>query len=79
MYPLVQEGEKIKFIYLKLPNILHENIISFPNVLPKEFNLDQYIDYDLQFEKSYMDPLKLVVEAINWDLENRQTLEQFFI
>ena len=78
-YPLIQEGEKIKFIYLKLPNILHENIISFPNVLPKEFRLDQYIDYDLQFEKSYMDPLKLVVDAINWDLENKQTLEQFFI
>ena len=78
-YPVVQEGEKIKFIYLKLPNIIKENIISFPNVLPVEFDLNNYIDYDLQFEKSYLDPLKLVVDAIGWELEEKSSLEDFFL
>ena len=57
-YSLIQNGEKIKFCYLKKPNIIHENIISFIQDFPRELGLDKYIDYDLQFEKSFVEPLE---------------------
>ena len=77
-YPLIQEGEKVKFCYLKMPNSLRENIISVPGILPKEFNLDSYIDYDLQFDKSFLDPLSIILDVIGWSPEKRATLEGFF-
>jgi DNA polymerase elongation subunit (family B) len=77
-YPLIQEGEKVKFCYLKTPNSLRENIISVPGILPKEFNLDSYIDYDLQFDKSFLDPLSIILDVIGWSPEKRATLEGFF-
>jgi DNA polymerase elongation subunit (family B) len=78
-YPLIQEGEKIKFVYLKTPNPIGENIIAYLQTLPKELNLDKYIDYDRQFEKSFVEPLKNVVETIGWQVERRGTLESFFV
>jgi DNA polymerase elongation subunit (family B) len=77
-YPIIQEGEKVKFCYLKLPNPLRENIIAVPNVLPKEFELNRYIDYDLQFEKAFLDPLSIILDVISWSPEKRSTLEAFF-
>ena len=70
-YPIIQEGEKIKFIYLKTPNPLQENCISFFSDIPKEFNLDKYIDYQTQFEKSFLEPLKKVLGCISWDYEKK--------
>ena len=78
-YPLIQEGEKIKFVYLKTPNPIGENIIAYLQTLPKELNLDKYIDYDRQFEKSFVEPLKNVVETIGWQVERRGSLESFFV
>jgi DNA polymerase elongation subunit (family B) len=77
-FPLIQEGEKIKFIYLKTPNPIGENVISFFQSIPPEFGLEKYIDYQLQFEKSFLEPLKSVLECIGWDYERRGTLSSFF-
>jgi len=77
-YPLIQEGEKIKFLYLKMPNPIQENVISFFSTLPVEFNLDKYVDYKKQYEKSFYEPLKNVVECIGWNTEHKVSLMNFF-
>ncbi len=77
-YPVIQEGEKIKFIYLKTPNPIGENVISFFQQLPTEFNLEKYVDYQLQFEKSFLDPLRNVLESVGWQSEKRGNLMSFF-
>ena len=77
-YSLIGNGEKIKFIYLKKPNIIQENIISFIQDFPMELGLDKYIDYELQFEKSFLEPLKSILDAIGWKTEQTITLESFF-
>jgi len=77
-YPTIQEGEKIKFVYLKEPNPIGENIIAYFQTLPSEFKLDKYIDYDMQFDKSFLEPLKNVLDTIGWQVEKRGTLESFF-
>jgi DNA polymerase elongation subunit (family B) len=74
----VKNGSKVKFCYLKTPNPMMENVISFSTFLPKEFELDQYIDYEMQFDKTFKDPLKLVTDAINWNVDQVNTLESFF-
>ena len=77
-YPVIQNGEKVKFCYMKLPNIMNENVISFVSALPKEFKLEQYIDYDLQFQKSFVEPLGVILDKIGWTTEPVSTLESFF-
>jgi DNA polymerase elongation subunit (family B) len=77
-YSLIQNGEKIKFIYLKKPNTIQENVISFIQEFPKELNLDKYIDYELQFEKAFLEPLKSILDAIGWNVEKTTSLESFF-
>ena len=77
-YSLIGNGEKIKFIYLKKPNIIQENIISFIQDFPKELGLDKYIDYELQFEKSFVEPLKSILDAIGWKTHHTVNLESFF-
>ena len=76
--PLIKEGEKIKFIFLKEPNPIQSNIIAFPQSLPKEFDLDKYIDYNTQFEKSFVEPLKIILDSIGWKTEHVSSLEDFF-
>ena len=78
-YSLIQNGEKIKFCYLKKPNILHENVISFISDFPRELGIDKYVDYDLQFEKSFLEPLKTILDAIGWNVEKKVNLESFFL
>ena len=77
-YSLIQNGEKVKFCYLKKPNIIHENIISFIQDFPTELGLDKYIDYDLQFDKAFLEPLKIILDAIGWNVEKTVNLELFF-
>jgi DNA polymerase elongation subunit (family B) len=77
-YQTIKEGEKIKFIYLKEPNPLQATVISFLSTIPKEFDLEQYIDYNTMFEKTFLEPLKSVLDPINWVAEQRNSLEDFF-
>ena len=77
-YSLIKNGEKVKFCYLKKPNTLHENVISFIQEFPKELNINQYVDYDLQFEKSFLEPLKAILDAIGWQVEKKISLDAFF-
>ncbi len=77
-YELIENGSRIKFCYLRMPNTIKENVIAFPDVVPKEFGLERYIDYEKQFEKTFIDPLKLILDAIGWTVEEQQTLEDFF-
>jgi len=74
----IQEGEKIKYMYLKTPNPIHENAISFFGELPKEFGVEKYVDYNVQFEKSFYEPLKTVLQCIGWLPDARVSLLQFF-
>lgn len=77
-YELIKEGEKIKYIYLNRANPIREDVIAFPNVLPQEFGLHRFIDNDTQFEKSFLDPANIILDAIGWSAEERNSLEDFF-
>jgi len=78
-YQVIQEGEKIKFIYLKQPNLFNNNTLAFLSGLPKQLDAEQYIDYDLQFEKSFIEPLSIILSTINWQTEKIETLDCFFV
>ena len=78
-YELVQNGEKIKFVYLKTPNSIKENVIAYANDLPKELDLHRFVDYNKQYEKAFVDPIKHLLDALNWDVEPVATLEDFFV
>ena len=77
-YPIIKEGEKVKFCYLKEPNPLHNNTIAILNELPTEFELEKYIDYNIQFEKAFLEPIKTITDSIGWDVEKKFTLDSFF-
>jgi len=78
-YQYIKEGEKVKFSYLKDPNPTGDKVISITNSLPREFELEKYIDYDTQFEKAFLEPLKGVLDVIGWETERKSSLDNFFI
>ena len=78
-YPIIKDGEKVKFLYLRTPNRIGENVVSFFQTLPTEFGLDKSIDYDLQFKKSFLDPLQVILDTIRWQAEKVPSLEEFFV
>ena len=78
-YELITNGDRIKFVYLKMPNAIRQNVIAFKDVLPKEFKLHNQIDYDLQFDKTFIEPLNLILNPIGWRAEEIATLEDFFV
>ena len=72
------DKEKVKFCYLKMPNPIQENVIAVPAVLPKQLGLDKYIDYELQFEKAFLQPIKTILDVIGWQTEKRASISSFF-
>ena len=76
--PPISDGDKVRFAYLKMPNPVRDTVIATPDELPIEFNLDKYIDRELQFNKSFLEPLKSITSIIGWDTEERATLDDFF-
>jgi len=78
-YPIIRDGDKIKFAYLRTPNPARDSVISSPGDLPKVLNIHPYVDYETQFDKSFMEPIKSILDAVGWQIKDRrQTLEQFF-
>jgi DNA polymerase elongation subunit (family B) len=77
-YPAIQSGEKIKFCYMKVPNTIQENVFSFIQEFPKGLDLEKYVDYDAQFNKSFVEPMKIILNAIGWSVEKKVSLESFF-
>lgn len=78
-YQTIKDGEKIKFCYMKVPNPVQENVFAILTILPKEFKLEKYIDYETQFEKAYLDPIRTIVNTIGWNVEHVSSLKSFFI
>jgi DNA polymerase elongation subunit (family B) len=78
-HSIIKDGEKVKFVYLKEPNPVGGKVVSFPNNLPKELNLHKYVDRQLQFEKTFLEPLKTITESIRWSTEKKATLESLFV
>ena len=78
-YPLIKDGDKIKFLMLKQPNTVKDTVISFATRIPYEFDLHKYVDYETQFTKTFTDPLRFVLDSIGWKLEREATLESFFV
>src|SRR5210317_1558657 len=81
-YPLVQEGEKIKFLNMRTPNHMQSGVISFITKLPKELDIHKYLDYDMQFDKAFVEPLTFICNQIGWKIDRsygtQTTLEDFF-
>ena len=81
-YPLIQEGEKIKFLNMRTPNRMQSNVISFMTKLPKELDIHSHLDYDIQFEKAFIEPLTFIMNQIGWNIDRsygtQMTLEDFF-
>ena len=77
-YPNLRNGDKIKFTYLTMPNPVKENVIAFPDYLPEEFGLHDYVDYELQFQKTFIDAIQPILDAVGWNAQQVSTLEDFF-
>ena len=77
-YPVIKDGDKIKFLMLKLPNTFKDQVIAFSTRIPAEFNIHRFVDYETQFTKTFTDPLRFILESIGWKLEREATLESFF-
>ena len=77
-YELIYNCDKIKYIHLMLPNPVKENIFGFKERFPEELNLNKYINYELQFKKSFIEPLNMILETLNWSDEKRVSLQDFF-
>ena len=77
-YEVIKEGDKIKFLYLKEPNMMGENCVAFLGRIPAEFNLAEYVDYDTMFDKSFLEPLSGILQGIGWSAKPKATLEDLF-
>jgi DNA polymerase elongation subunit (family B) len=78
-FPLIQDGDKIKFCYMKLPNPARQNVFACPGTLPRQLDMEQYIDYNTQFDKAFVEPIKTILDAIGWQVEKKASLEDFFV
>jgi DNA polymerase elongation subunit (family B) len=74
----IVSGNKIKFVKLRQPNPIRQDIIAFDNKLPSEFGLDDYVNRPEIFESGFVSPLTLFIQTLNWNYEETVSLEDFF-
>ncbi len=77
IYEEIKDGDKIKYCYLRLPNPLREDVIAFPEKLPQELDIIDYVDYNMMFEKTFMQPLTAITDLIGWRVEDEHSIEDF--
>ena len=77
-FETIKGGDKVKLLYLKVPNPLRENVIAVPGLLPKQLGLHQYVDTEVQFEKVFLSPIQSILDAVGWSAEKKDTLDAFF-
>jgi len=77
-YSDIKDGSKAKYIFLIKNNKTKENVIAFPNKLPKELDLHSKIDYNTQLERSFLSPLKIMLEPTKWSYERKANLMDLF-
>ena len=77
-YELIKEGDKIKYLYLKEPNPIKENSVAFTSKLPKELDLHRYVDYNTMFEKSFLEPMKTILDCLGWSTEPVASFDDIF-
>ena len=77
-YAPIKNGDKIKFVYLKVPNSAQSHVIAFLDTLPTAFELDKFVDKETQFDKTFLNPLKSLASIIGWNTEKTNTLDMFF-
>jgi DNA polymerase elongation subunit (family B) len=77
-YPIIFDGDKIKFAYLKQPNPVQDTVIGALHILPKELGIHEYIDYGVMFDKSFLKPIDSILGVIGWEAEHRGTLDALF-
>ena len=81
-YQTIMEGDKIKFLELRQPNSLGSNVISFIGKFPDELDIHRFIDYDVMYIKSFIEPLSFITNIIDWKIDRsfgtQTTLEDFF-
>ena len=75
---MIKNGDKIKFCYMKLPNPIRENVFACPSEMPPELGLERYIDYDTQYDKAFVEPIKTILDAIGWKVSKQSSLNDFF-
>jgi len=77
-YEEIKSGNKLKFVYMRMPNVLHEHVIAFPQFLPKDFELDDEVDLETQFQKTFINPVKMILDVIGWQIKKKSTLAGIF-
>jgi hypothetical protein len=77
-YQMINDGDKIKFAYLKLPNPIRENVISWNGKIPHEIILDNMFDYDIMYSKAFIGPLESMLDCVGWDLKHKFNILDFF-
>jgi DNA polymerase elongation subunit (family B) len=77
-YEQIKEGDKIKYLYLKEPNPIKENSIAFSGNLPKELDLHKYVDYNTMFDKSFLEPMRTILDCLGWNTTKVATLDDLF-
>ena len=78
LYPLINDGDKIKFLYLRVPNPVHENVFGFIDKFPSELNMQKYIDYEEMWDKAFLAPLDSIIKTIGWNHKEVSSLESLF-
>jgi DNA polymerase elongation subunit (family B) len=74
----IYEGNKIKFSLMRVPNPTREDVLACPAELAEELGMSKYIDYDAQFNKVFVEPLKGILDPIGWSIEKQMSLNSFF-